>query len=117
MLSSPVFNDRDDSIWHGKRGDGASFFEYSGVDVEYFVCSLAVSSWAEEYSAECSEAHCVCDGWVVMVFDVGSEGCCAMFVEIEFTTKDIFPGRVFVRNRSCYWDAVLLAKYTRCIVT
>ena len=83
MSSSPVFNNCDDSIWHGKRGDGVSLFYYSGVDVEYFVCSLAVSSWAKEYSGECAETHCVCAGWIVMGFDVGSEGCLQCFLKLS----------------------------------
>ena len=106
MSSSPVFNDCDDSIWHGKRGDGASFVDYSGVDDEYFVCSLAVSSWAEEYSGECMEAHFIRDDWIVVGFYVGSESCFAVFSEVEFATKDNLPGRVFVGNPGCCWDAV-----------
>ena len=72
------------------------FLDYSGVGTEYFVCALSVSSWAKEYSWECAGTHCVCDGRIVMSFDVGSKGCFAMFFEIKFTTKDDFPRGVLV---------------------
>ncbi len=52
MASSPVFNDSNDPIWHGERGNGAGFLDYACINIEYLVCALAVASQAEEYSWE-----------------------------------------------------------------
>ena len=107
MSSSPVFDNGNDSIGDGEGGNGARVVHYySGVDVKYFVCALAVSGWAKEYSWECAGAHCVCDGWIVMSFDVGSKGCFVMFFEVEFATKDNLPRGVLVGYPGCGWDAI-----------
>ena len=70
------------------------------------MCALVVSGWAKEYSWECASAHCVCDGWVVVSFGVGSEGCFAMFFEVKFTTEDNFLRGVLSRYPGGGWDAV-----------
>ncbi len=106
MVSSPVFDDGDDPIWHGEGGNGAGFLDYACINIEYLVCALAVASWAEEYSWERSGAHCIRDGWVVVGFDVGAKGGFAVFLEVEFAAKDDLPRGVLVGYPGGFWEAI-----------
>ncbi len=73
MASSPVFNDGNDPIWHEEVGNGAGFLDYPCINIKYLVCALAIASRTKEYSLERSGVHCICDGRVVVSFDVGAK--------------------------------------------
>ena len=106
MSSSPVFCDGNDSVWHGKGGNGARFLDYSGVDAKYFACALSITSWVKEYAWERAGAHCVCDGWIIMGFDLESEGCFTVFFKVKFATKDKILRGVFDGYLCGCWDTV-----------
>jgi hypothetical protein len=97
MALSPVFDDGNDPIWHGEGGNGVGFLDYACINIEYLVCALVVSGRAEEYSWECSGAHCIHDGRVVLGFDIGAKGGFAVFLEVEFAAEDDLP-RDFLSN-------------------
>ncbi len=44
MVSSPVFDDGNDPIWHGEGGNGAGFLDYTCINIKYLVCALAAAS-------------------------------------------------------------------------
>ncbi len=96
MASSPVFDDDNDPILHGEGGYGAGFLDYACINIQYLVCALAVASRAEEYSWERSRAHCICDGRVIVGFNVGAEGGFAVFLKVEFAAEDDLPRGVLV---------------------
>ncbi len=106
MVSSPVFNDGDDPIWHGEGGNGAGFLDYACINIEYIVRALAFASLAEEYSWERLGAHCIRDGRIVVGFDVGAEGGFAVFLEVEFSAEDNLPRGVLVEYPSGCWEAI-----------
>jgi hypothetical protein len=106
VASSPIFNDSDDPIWHGEGGDGAGFFDYACINVEYLVCALAVASRTEEYSGEPAGAHSICDGRIVVGFNVGAKGGFAVFLEVDFAAEVDLPGGVLVGHPGCCWEAI-----------
>jgi hypothetical protein len=106
MASSPVFDDGNDPIWRGEGGNGAGFLDYACINIKYFVCALAVASQAEEYSWERLGAHCICDGRIVMGFNVGAEGGFAVFLEVKFMAKDNLPRGVLVGYPGGCWEAI-----------
>jgi hypothetical protein len=106
MVLSPVFNDGNDPIWHGEGGNGAGFLDYTCINIEYLVCALAVASRAKEYSWERSGAHCICDGWVVVGFDVGAKSGFAVFLKVEFAAEDDLPRGVLVGYPGGCWEAI-----------
>ncbi len=106
MALSPVFNDGNDPIWHGEGGNGAGFIDYACINIEYLVCALAVASRAKEYSWEHLGVHCICDGRIVMGFDVGAEDGFAVFLEVEFAAKDNLPRGVLVGYPGGCWEAI-----------
>ena len=106
MALSLVFDDGNDPIWHGEGGNGAGFLDYACINIEYLVCALAVASRAEEYSWECSGAHCICDGWVSVGFEVGAEGGFAVFLKVEFAAEDDLPRGVLVGYPDGCWEAI-----------
>jgi hypothetical protein len=106
MASSPVFDDGNDPIWHGEGGNGAGFLDYACINIEYLVCALAVASRAEEYSWECLGAHCICDGWVSMGFEVGAEGGFAVFLKVKFAAEVDLPRGVLVGYLDGCWEAI-----------
>jgi hypothetical protein len=106
MVSSPVFDDGDDSIWHGEGGYGVGFLDYACINIKYLVCALAVASQAKEYSWERLGAHCFRDGWVVVGFDVGAEGGFAVFLEVKFVAEEDLPRGVLVGYPGSCWEAI-----------
>jgi hypothetical protein len=106
VASSPNFDDGDDPIWHGEGGDGAGFFDYACINVEYLVCALAIASRTEEYSGKRAGAHSICDGRIIMGFDVGAKGGLAVFLEVNFAAEDNLPGGVLVGYPGGCWEAI-----------
>ncbi len=106
MVSSPVFDDGNDPIWHGEGGNGAEFLDYACINIEYLVCALAVASRAEEYSWEHSGAHCIRDGRIVVGFNIGAKGGFAVFLEVKFAAEDDLPRVVLVGYPGGCWEAI-----------
>ncbi len=68
VVSSPIFDDVDDPIWHGEGGDCTGFFNNTHDDVEDCVCALGITRGTEENPREHVRAHSVGNGWIIMGF-------------------------------------------------
>jgi hypothetical protein len=102
VVSSPIFDDVDDPVWHDHTG----FFDDTRVDAKDLVCALAIASGAKEYPRESARAHSVGNGWIIVGFNVGSKGGLAVFFEMKFATEDNLVGGVFVSYPSSRWEAI-----------
>ncbi len=91
-MSSPIFDNFDDPVWHGEGGDCTGIFYGTLVDVEDLVCALPIASGAEEYPRERARVHSAVNGWIIVGFDIGSKGCLAVFLKSSSQPRAILRG-------------------------
>jgi hypothetical protein len=106
VASSPIVDNFDDPIRHGKGSDQTGFFNNTRVDVQYLVCALALASGTKEYARERAKVHGVSYSGVIVGFNVGSKGGLAVFCEIDFTAEDNLVGGVLVGYPGGRWEAI-----------
>ncbi len=106
VVLTPIFDDGDDPIWHEEGGDGAGFFYYARINVEYLVCALAIASRTKEYSGERAGVHSICDSWIIVGFNVGAEGGLTVFLKVKFVAEDNLPRGVLVGYPGGCWEPI-----------